>query len=127
MIIGIGTDIVEIARIEKMLANHPQSFPERLLTEFELNDFATKKFPEKFLAKRWAIKEAISKALGTGIAKGVCFTDMEVSHTELGAPVLRLTGRSKKRADELGIQNWQISVSDEQHYCVAFALAQDSF
>lgn len=124
MVIGIGTDIVEIARIQKMYAKHPHSFSERLLTQFELNELSQTKFPEKFLAKRWALKEAVSKALGTGIAQGVSFTDMEITHTELGAPVLTLIGRSKIRADELGIQNWQISVSDEQHYCVAFVVAQ---
>ncbi len=124
MVIGIGTDIVEIARIQKMYAKHPKVFPERLLTEAELVELMAKKFPEKFLAKRWAVKEAVSKALGTGIAQGVSFTDMEITHTELGAPLLSLTGRSKTRADELGIQNWQISISDEQHYCVAFVVAQ---
>lgn len=127
MVIGIGTDIVEIARIQKMYGKHPAAFAERLLTEHERIELSTKKFPEKFLAKRWALKEAISKALGTGIAQGVSFLDMEISHTQLGAPVVNLTGRSKIRADELGIQNWQISVSDEVHYCVAFAMAQGEF
>lgn len=124
MVIGIGTDIVEIARIEKMLAKFPDSFAQRLLCGAELLELQQSKYPAKFLAKRWALKEAVSKALGTGIAKGVSFTDMRIGHTELGAPILELTGGSKMRADELGIQNWQISVSDEQHYCVAFVLAQ---
>lgn len=124
MVIGIGTDIVEIARIEKMLAKHPQAFAQRLLTNAELTELAKTLYPAKFLAKRWALKEAASKALGTGIAQGVSFTDMQIGHTKLGAPTLTLTGRSKQRADVLGIQNWQVSVSDEQQYCVAFVIAQ---
>lgn len=124
MVIGIGTDIVEISRIAKLYAKFPDSFAQRLLTADELQELATKSFPERFLAKRWALKEAVSKALGTGIAKGVSFTDMQIGHTELGAPTLLLTGRSKQRADELGIHHWQISVSDENQYCVAFVVAQ---
>jgi len=124
MIVGIGTDIIEIARIDQMQAKFPDAFAKRLLTATELSELAQSQHPERFLAKRWALKEAVSKALGTGIAKGVSFTDMQIGHTELGAPTLHLNGISLQRAQQLGITDWQISVSDEQHYCVAFAIAQ---
>ena len=124
MIVGVGTDIVDVERIEKVYNKQGQTFANRLLSDRELKDFKNQLYPERFLAKRWALKEAVSKALGTGISQGVRFKDMSVSHHESGQPFLILEGSTKEKSDELMITNWQISISDEKHHTVAFVVAE---
>lgn len=124
MIVGIGTDIVEIPRIAKVYEKQGQAFAKRLLSAEELVELSEAAFPERFLAKRWAIKEAVAKALGTGIAQGVSFSDMTVGHYESGQPMLILAGSTQEKSDSLKITNWSISVSDEQTHAVAFAIAE---
>ncbi len=85
-IVGIGTDIAEIARIEKALERSGDAFASRILTESEMSVYAGLKQKGRYLAKRFAVKEAASKALGTGIAKGVTFQDFIISNDEFGAP-----------------------------------------
>lgn len=125
MIVGVGTDIVDVARIEKVFAKQGDNFAQRLLSAAELQEFAHQLYPARFLAKRWALKEAVSKALGTGIAQGVRFKDMTVAHKSSGQPFLVLTGSTLKKSDELGINNWAISISDEKHHTVAFVVAEN--
>jgi len=124
MIVGVGTDIVDVNRIEKVYLKQKQAFAERLLSTSELNEFEHQLYPERFLAKRWALKEAVSKALGTGIAQGVRFKDMTVAHKESGQPFLVLAGATLDKSDELGITDWSISISDEKHHTVAFVVAE---
>jgi holo-[acyl-carrier protein] synthase len=123
MIKGVGTDIVEIARIEVLWQKQGARFAQRLLSESEQLVLKNHRQPARFLAKRWAAKEAVSKALGTGIAQGVGFADITISHTELGQPKIELSGGALNRAIELGITQWQLSISDEKHYAVAFVVA----
>jgi holo-[acyl-carrier protein] synthase len=124
MIIGVGTDIVDVERIEKVYDKQGDTFAQRLLSERELKDFANQLHPARFLAKRWALKEAVSKAIGTGISQGVRFKDMTVAHRESGQPFLILDGTTLDKSNELGITNWQISISDEKHHTVAFVVAE---
>ncbi len=124
MIIGVGTDIVDVERIEKVYSKQGDIFANRLLSTKELEDFANQLYPERFLAKRWALKEAVSKALGTGIAQGVRFKDMTVAHKESGQPYLVLEGSTLEKSEELGITDWAISISDEKHHTVAFVVAE---
>jgi len=124
MIVGVGTDIVDVNRIEKVYLKQKQAFAERLLSTAELHEFEHQLYPERFLAKRWALKEAVSKALGTGISQGVRFKDMTISHKESGQPFLVLAGSTLEKAKELGITDWSISVSDEKHHTVAFVVAE---
>lgn len=124
MVIGIGTDLVEIARIENFWQNHQAKFAEKLLSEQELVEFAKVKFKVKFLAKRWVAKEAIAKALGTGISQGITFSQMHIAHDEHGKPLVELAGAAKERANWLAINDWQLSISDEKHYAVAYVIAQ---
>lgn len=124
MIVGIGTDLVEIARISALISKRKEAFVKRILSEQERKHFEQHAQPEKFLAKRWAAKEAISKALGTGFTQGVCFTDMIIGHTEQGQPLVELTGKTADVAQQLGINYWSISLSDEVHYAVAFVIAE---
>lgn len=124
MIVGVGTDIVDVERIEKVFEKQGQNFAERLLSDAELTEFAQQLHPARFLAKRWALKEAVSKALGTGISQGVRFKDMTVAHHQTGQPYLVLHGSTKAKSDELLITNWSISISDEKHHTVAFVVAE---
>lgn len=124
MIVGIGTDLVEIARIATLMTKRNEVFAKRILAQQELERFKQHGQPEKFLAKRWAAKEAISKALGTGFTQGVCFTDMIIGHTDQGQPLIELTGKTAEIAQQLGIESWSISISDEAHYAVAFVVAE---
>ncbi len=124
MIVGVGTDIVDVDRIAKVYARQGQAFVKRLLSESEQAEFVQKTHPERFLAKRWALKEAVSKALGTGIAHGVCFKGMTIGHKPSGQPILILEGSTEQKAKELGITHWSLSVSDEKHHTVAFVVAE---
>ncbi|MDX1351485.1 MAG: holo-ACP synthase [Thiomicrorhabdus sp.] len=124
MIVGVGTDIVDVERIAKVYSKQGLAFAKRLLSETELGEFTEQLHPERFLAKRWALKEAVSKALGTGIAQGVRFKDMTVGHKASGQPILLLAGTTLAKSNELGITDWAISISDEKHHTVAFAVAE---
>ena len=92
MIYGVGTDIVEVARIEKALARFGERFAKRILCPPELKRFAGHKQKANYLAKRFAAKEACSKALGTGLRRGVYWRDMGVVNLPSGRPTLMLTG-----------------------------------
>ena len=118
-IVGIGTDIAEIERIEKAFLRSGESFAKRVLTEQELERFASLKQQARFLAKRFAAKEAASKALGTGIAQGVSFHDFTISNDQYGAPCLSLSGKALEIAQQKRINNIHLSISDERHYAVA--------
>lgn len=120
--LGLGIDIVEIARIEAALSRQGQALAERVLLAEELPGFLASKQPARYLAKRFAAKEAISKALGTGIAKGVGFHSMCVTHDELGAPQVRLLAGAEQRLAQLGGSQCRVSISDERHYVVANAV-----
>ena len=124
MIIGVGTDIVDVERIEKVYKKQGDTFAKRLLSDVELLEFSNQFYPERFLAKRWALKEAVSKALGTGISQGVRFKDMTVGHKESGQPILFLSGSTLDKSNQLGITDWAISISDEKHHTVAFVVAE---
>ncbi|SJL85234.1 Holo-[acyl-carrier-protein] synthase [Vibrio palustris] len=126
MLIGLGTDICEIDRIERVLERTGQAFAARILTPNELVVFTQTKQPARYLAKRFAVKEAASKALGTGIAKGVSFQDFAVANDELGKPILNVSGVAKQLSLEKGIVHYHISISDEKHYAVATVIAESA-
>lgn len=123
MTIAIGTDIVEIARIQSVFERQGDRLIKRILTEAEqvkLNSFPNEKQKIAFLAKRWCAKEAVSKALGTGIAKGVGLQHIEVMNDTNGAPLVTLTNGALDQLHQIGGKRVLISISDEQHYAVAF-------
>ena len=91
-ILGIGTDIVNIKRMEKSLKKRGNSFKNKIFSKNEINYCENKKNPSPFYAKRFAAKEALSKALGTGIRKGINFKDIEVLNDVLGKPFIKLKG-----------------------------------
>lgn len=118
-IVGLGTDIAEIERVEKALARTGIAFAERILTASEMERFHQTKQQGRFLAKRFAAKEAASKALGTGIAMGVTFHDFIISNDDLGKPHLTLTHKALELATGMKVTNMHLSISDERQYAVA--------
>lgn len=118
-IVGLGTDIAEIERVEKALARTGEAFARRILTELEFEKFQSLKQQGRFLAKRFAAKEAASKALGTGIALGVTFHDFCVANDEHGAPQLTLANKALEIAQSKQVRHMHLSISDERHYAVA--------
>ena len=121
-VIGIGTDIIEISRIANMADDVRERFALRVLKPIEYEKYMTLKQPERFLAKRWAGKEAASKALGTGIAKGVSFQHFEIKSLESGQPMLILEGKALEIAKKMGASHWHISLSDEATYATSFVV-----
>ncbi|TCS39812.1 holo-ACP synthase [Reinekea marinisedimentorum] len=119
---GIGTDIVQVSRIRSSLEKQGERFVSRILTEAEQVVYAQRNKPANFVANRFAAKEAISKALGTGIAAGIRFTDIEVLPNERGAPRVALYGEAAARLTELQATDIHLSISDEKDYAVAFVV-----
>ena len=123
-IAGIGTDIVSKQRIAEVLEANQQRFMRRLLTKKELQ-LAPKEQQQliNFISKRWAAKEAISKSFGTGIGKQLSFQDIEISHLESGAPIVVLSDSAQQLASSKSFNSIMLSLSDEDAYAVAFAIA----
>ena len=101
MIIGTGTDLANIDRIKKVLIRHGDRFRNRVFTKIEQAKARRHNDEASTLAKRWAAKEACSKALGTGLRMGISWKDMAVTNIDTGQPVMTLTGWAKKRLEEL--------------------------
>ena len=115
-----GGDIIEISRIQQVLDRYGQRFLSRIFTPSEI-DYCNGRSPN--LAGRFAVKEAMMKALGTGI-RGVGWKEIEVVRAESGAPSVKLYGRAEKRADRLRVSEISVSISHSREYAVAFVVAQ---
>ncbi|KOO59427.1 ACP synthase [Rheinheimera sp. KL1] len=122
-IVGLGTDIIEIARIEHSLARSPR-LVQRVLTESEQQILAAHGQPARYFAKRFAAKEAAAKALGTGIGRGISFQHFIVSNDPSGRPQLELTGPAKELADSMQVRSVWLSISDEQAYACATVILE---
>ena len=121
MVIAIGTDIVEIARIAEVLERQGERFIDRILTVSEKTLYNQSK-SVSFVAKRFAAKEAVAKALGTGIGRGVSFKDIVISNNAKGAPLVELSNGAADVMRELGGARMLLSISDERHYALAYAV-----
>lgn len=126
MILGIGTDIIEVERFDDLLARRGVALAERLLSDSEMVGFAAHQTPARYLAKRFAAKEAALKALGTGLRNGMRWKDISVEHDELGKPILAFFGAAKTHIEALGVNASHITISDERHYVVAFVIIERS-
>ena len=104
-IIGIGTDIIECLRIAQMIDRHGDLFIRRVYTDHEIEYCSTKKSSTQHYAGRWAAKEAVLKALGTGWRKGISWRDIEVRHKHGGAPVIALCGGAREVFEQSGISH----------------------
>ncbi len=119
MIFGLGTDVVEIARIEKALERFGERFARRVLCEYELIRFQKHRLPANYLAKRFAAKEAFTKALGTGIRAPANWHGLWVVNLPSGKPELQFTPALQKLLEQKGVTRAHVSLSDEKG--VAFA------
>ena len=122
-ILGLGTDIVEIPRIAQMLEKHGEHFLERVFTAAEAEYCMGRKAQSQHLAGRWAAKEAVMKALGTGFSEGVGFADIEVQTQLNGAPKIVLHAGARLAAEKQGITRVLISLSHGHEYATATAIA----
>jgi len=124
MIFGIGTDIVEVERIRKL--DSLEKFADKILSLSELKVFKSQ-IDEKqvtFLAKQFAAKEAVSKALGTGIGKDIRFNQIEILRNSDGKPYLNHDGMITTIFNDLGITKTHVSLSDEKKYALAFVILE---
>ncbi|MBL4941315.1 MAG: holo-ACP synthase [Colwellia sp.] len=119
-VVGIGTDIIDISRLSNMKESTRDRLAKRILTEIEYQHYLQVSNADRYLAKRWAGKEATAKALGTGIADGVSFQHIEIKSLASGQPILELSGRALEVAQTLNASHWHISLADEKLYATAF-------
>jgi holo-[acyl-carrier protein] synthase len=124
VIFGIGTDIVDYARIETLWSRYGDRFAERLLSERELPEFRAHDFQARFLAKRFAAKEAFAKAVGSGLRVPVSLCRISVTHDGLGKPVLQFDEVLRRHLAQLGISGHHLSISDERNMIVAFVVLE---
>ncbi|MGL4737766.1 MAG: holo-ACP synthase [Cellulosilyticaceae bacterium] len=124
MIRGIGTDIIEIERIAQSMMR-TTSFMQKVFTEEEYRLLEAKRFVKESVAGRFAAKEAISKALGTGF-RGFALRDIEILSDELGRPIVKLHGGASTRLEVIGGQRIHLSISHCKDYAVAYATIEGS-
>jgi holo-[acyl-carrier protein] synthase len=124
MIYGVGIDMVEIARIEAALSRFGRRFVERILSSREYGEYERAPRPAEFLARRFAAKEALVKAAGTGFRQGLFLRDISVSHDTLGKPSLQFSGQASRTLERLGIGRSHLSISDEREYALAYVLLE---
>lgn len=122
-VIGIGTDIIECVRIAKMIEKHGELFLKRVYTYAEIAYCSCRKSANQHYAGRWAAKEAVLKALGTGWAHGIQWTDIEVVNEIGGRPHIELDGQAKAISQQQGIHEILISISHCRSYAIAYATA----
>ncbi len=123
-ILGLGTDIVEIARIEQVISRSGDRLAQRVLSEGEWQQYQAHQQPVRFLAKRFAVKEAAAKAFGTGIRGGLAFNQFEVWNDEQGKPGLRFFQRAQELAQQLGVAHVHVTLADERHYACATVIIE---
>ena len=122
-VVGIGIDLVEVARLDESIARHGERFLKRVFTDAEIAYCASMKSATPFYAARFAAKEAVSKALGTGIGAACGWLEIEVRRKAGGEPFVVLNGAAAETAQRLGIATVLLSLSHTEHYAVAQAIA----
>jgi len=119
MILGTGLDIVEVDRVREMCSKWDGKFEERIFTRRELAYCKRKKQTYQSLAARFAAKEALFKALGTGWSFSMCWKDVEITNDKLGKPNVILSGKTQKIAEGMGVKKAMVSLSHTKQYAVA--------
>jgi holo-[acyl-carrier protein] synthase len=123
-VLGIGVDLVECTRIEHSLERFGDRFLKRVFTEGEIEYSKSMKYPARHLAARFAAKEAISKAFGTGIGKAMGWRDIDVQKKPSGEPFLMLTGGAQELAKQRGVKNALITLSHTDHHAMAMIVLE---
>jgi holo-[acyl-carrier protein] synthase len=125
-VIGVGIDIAEVARVREVMTRHGDRFLERTLTAKEREDVERKSTRAQgraeHVAARFACKEAVLKALGTGLTHGITWQEIEIAVTPSGAPQLHLSGRALRRAKQVGIDSWHVSLTHTHTAAAAVAV-----
>ncbi len=124
MILGTGIDTVEISRFQKFLDDGNQPLLNRLFSAAEQEYCLPKKMAASCLAARFAAKEAFVKALGTGLRDGMCWTEIEVEHDQLGKPLLKISGRTNQLFSERGSAMAHLSISHDGGHAVALVVLE---
>jgi holo-[acyl-carrier protein] synthase len=124
MIFGIGVDIVQIDRLKRMHDRFGDRVARRLLTSHEFDQFQQRRDSVRFLATRFAAKEAVSKAFGTGIARGIGFHSIEVRNDTKGKPHLKFYDAARDFVMQQQITNSLLTLSDEKSYAVAMVVLE---
>ena len=128
MIFGVGTDIVAVARLGKLYERHGEHALGKLLAPAERDDFERAADPARFLAKRFAAKEACSKALGTGLAMGISWRDMAVQNLPSGQPTMTLTGWAAERLTAMTppghSAHIHVTLTDDHPWAQAFVVIE---
>ena len=122
-IVGLGTDIVEIVRIGRMIERHGEQFLNRVYTDEEIRYCRRRRECYQHFAGRWAAKEAIMKALGTGFVRGVGWQDLEVITQKSGQPIVNIRGGAREHAETLEIDEILVTISHCRSYATATAIA----
>lgn len=122
-IIGQGMDLIETQRIDRIRQEHPDRFLDRILTPGERAYCERRKFPLPHIAGRFAAKEAILKALGTGWRGQIAWTDIEILNDDAGKPHVALSGHTEVVARRLGVSRILLSITHTEHYAAASAIA----
>ena len=125
MVVGVGTDLMEIARIANSVDRFGERFLRRVFTPAEIAYCQCKKNAAESLAARFAAKEAAAKALGTGISRGVNWLEIEVQRQPGERPTIRLTGRAAARARALGVANTSLSLSHSRDVALAVVIMEN--
>lgn len=128
MILGVGTDLANIERIQGVLDRHGDRFRNRVFTETEQRKAERTQTPAATYAKRWAAKEACSKALGTGLRMGIAWKDMAVTNLNTGQPVMHVTGWAADRLAEMTPQGYEaiihVTLTDDHPWAQAFVVIE---
>lgn len=127
MIIGVGTDLISVARIEEKFLKLGEKFTNRIFTKKEIEQASKLKNKSNFYAKRFAAKEAFSKAAGLGIGRGINFLDIEISNNDLGKPLIKVINNKESflikhfACEKL---NFHLSLSDEKNMALAMVIIE---
>src|SRR5438477_3745156 len=125
-VLGIGVDLVECARIQRSIDRFGDRFLHRVFTDGEIEYSMSMKYPARHLAARFAAKEAVSKAFGTGIGKAMGWKDIDVRRKESGEPYVVLEGGAKKLAEERKVSKVSISLSHTEHHAMAVIVVESA-
>lgn len=124
MIVGIGTDIVHISRMQALLDKHADKIAQRILSEDEFAQFKKAVHAAAFLAKRFAAKEAAAKALGTGFRDGLSLQHIAVTNNEQGKPELSFNGQGLSCIQQRQVSRSFLSLSDDGDYAIAYVILE---
>jgi holo-[acyl-carrier protein] synthase len=123
-VLGVGVDLVECARIEHSLARFGERFLHRVFTDGEIAYSQSMKFPARHLAARFAAKEALSKAFGTGIGKAMSWKDLDVRKKESGEPFVVLDGGAREMAESRSVRKVWITLSHTDQHAMAMIVLE---